>query len=438
MLDLGAAARDAGGVARLKVAGEVRSAAIWKTPRSFLVFILSVETLCVTWLVVANLLVPAGFGDVGRFALLLGINIAYAEGNARIERLSRFLGSAGGRAVAGSASLWCVTAALVLPVGLAGAFTLALYAQLIVRALGSKSSQPYRIVFTAATEIAATMAACTLIAQFGARDTVVGGSPVSIVAVAAAIVIYTLVNQLLIGAGIYLAQRPLSLRSLFLDADGQMMEFASLGLGVLVAVAIVHAPYLSPFSLLVIVVLRRSALVRQLQEQATRDGKTGLLNAAAWRHEAERELVRAERLGGSMSVLMVDLDHFKRLNDSFGHQAGDVALKAVADTLKDALRGYDAVGRFGGEEFIALLIGADAEVSAVVAERLRARIEALALPSGTLTASVGVGVGLPTVNQLDELISVADKALYVAKRSGRNKVHISQAPVAIAHWPQPR
>jgi diguanylate cyclase (GGDEF)-like protein len=226
---------------------------------------------------------------------------------------------------------------------------------------------------------------------------------------------------------VYLVSQPVRLRQVLPSVEDETMEAATLALAVLFAVALVHAPLLSPLSLLLVVVLRRSALVRELQVQATRDAKTGLLNAGGWRQEADRELVRAERVNGTMSVLMVDLDHFKDLNDSYGHPAGDAALKAVADCLTDALRGYDAVGRYGGEEFIALL-DADERVSQAVANRLCARIRTLQLAhGGTITASIGVGVGTAGTHTLDELISIADKALYIAKGSGRDQVHTTRA-----------
>jgi diguanylate cyclase (GGDEF)-like protein len=183
-------------------------------------------------------------------------------------------------------------------------------------------------------------------------------------------------------------------------------------------------------AILVIVVLRRSALVHELQVQATRDAKTGLLNAGAWRAEADRELVRAERIDAPLTVLMIDLDHFKDLNDAHGHQAGDVALKAVADCITEALRGYDAVGRFGGEEFIALLADADATQAESVAKRLCERIRGLRLAhGGAVTASIGVGVGRSGLHGLDDLITVADQALYAAKNTGRDRVHTMHAVI---------
>jgi diguanylate cyclase (GGDEF)-like protein len=217
-----------------------------------------------------------------------------------------------------------------------------------------------------------------------------------------------------------------------------MIEIATLALAVLFAITLVNTPFLSPLVLVLIAVMRRSALVHELQIQATRDAKTGLLNAGAWQQEAERQLLRSERLAGHMSVLMVDLDHFKQLNDTYGHPCGDAALNAVAACLTDALRGYDAVGRYGGEEFIALLNEADRTVSQNVAERLCARIRSLELAEGAkVTASIGVGVGLAGTHTLDDLIAVADKALYVAKGSGRDQVYVMSA-IAPDHHDAPQ
>src|SRR6185437_11453284 len=124
------------------------------------------------------------------------------------------------------------------------------------------------------------------------------------------------------------------------------------------------------------------------------------------------------------AVLLIDLDHFKRVNDTHGHLAGDVVLKAVADILVRELRGYDAVGRYGGEEFIALLPGVDCQAALAIAERLRLRI-CTADPSELLavTASVGVATGLPGGElTLDDIIDAADIALYQAKTGGRDQV----------------
>jgi diguanylate cyclase (GGDEF)-like protein len=410
----------------------VRSSALWKTPRSPRAFIVSAELLCVTWLILAILGTRADSADLGRFLLLFGLSALYAEGGDRIERLRRYTGYVENSAIVEGSSQWCLAAALVLPPGLAGALVALIYVHYLLRAKRHQANRPYRVIYSGTTAVLATMLSATVLAAvnsaLGQSAGSLGVTFASAVAVLAAFTTYAVVQETLMVAVLWLIRRPVPLRAVVGGPTERAMELATLALGVLLAVTVLHAPYLSPIVMLVVVVLRRSALVHELQQQATRDAKTGLLNAGAWRQEAERELIRAERIDTPISVLMVDLDHFKALNDAYGHQAGDGALKAVADCISDALRGYDAVGRFGGEEFAALLGDADAARAEKVAARLCERIRDLRTPhGGTVTASVGVGVGRSGHHSLDDLISVADQALYVAKNAGRDRVHTMHA-----------
>jgi len=176
--------------------------------------------------------------------------------------------------------------------------------------------------------------------------------------------------------------------------------------------------------------VQHRALLTQLVQAATVDAKTELLNAAAWRQLAHRELERAARQGTATAVLVIDMDHFKRLNDTYGHLAGDEALKAVGAALSDELRGYDAVGRFGGEEFVALLPAVDATAALGVADRVRCRIERLNVTVNqhaggvtyiAVTATIGVASAWGAAD-LDDLLRDADAALYEAKDAGRNAV----------------
>jgi len=171
----------------------------------------------------------------------------------------------------------------------------------------------------------------------------------------------------------------------------------------------------------------RQALERE-QLLATHDGLTGLLNRRAICECATTELSRAERDDQPVSLVMVDVDHFKAINDAYGHLIGDQALCLVASVLAKGVRSYDWVGRWGGEEFLLVLPGADLNEAGSIAERLRQALATagLDLPDGTqlyTQASFGVAM-FCSGNRLtfDTLIQQADEALYRAKNSGRNRV----------------
>ncbi|WP_261562243.1 sensor domain-containing diguanylate cyclase [Frankia tisae] len=190
----------------------------------------------------------------------------------------------------------------------------------------------------------------------------------------------------------------------------------------------------SPFLMLAVtppvLLLQRSLLHADLLHAARSDAKTRLANAAYWRQVAEREINRAARAGRPLSVLLVDIDHFKRVNDRFGHLIGDVILLAVADTLRAAARPRDLVGRFGGEEFVILLTEVGREHAADIAERIRRQVAATRCrldgrPPLSVTVSVGVATHHGTAGDLSALIARADTALYRAKADGRNRVHLA-------------
>ena len=168
------------------------------------------------------------------------------------------------------------------------------------------------------------------------------------------------------------------------------------------------------------------AAQEELRVQATRDGLTGLYNRTAVLQRLDEELARARRNGGDLSVLLLDVDHFKSVNDRHGHQAGDEVLRQLAATLSGTLRTYDSLGRYGGEELIAVLPGCGTAAAAAVAERMRAA--ASAAPVGTRAGPVGVTVSIGAASlgagPLDAvtLVAHADAALYRAKQSGRNRV----------------
>ncbi|MEL6181999.1 MAG: diguanylate cyclase [Myxococcota bacterium] len=167
-----------------------------------------------------------------------------------------------------------------------------------------------------------------------------------------------------------------------------------------------------------------------LRRQATTDALTGLDNRASVLKHLEREIRLARRQGTSLGVMMVDLDHFKSINDTYGHLTGDTVLRTAAHTLRECVRDYEGVGRYGGEEFIVVLTDVNEEGAQIVAERIRHQIAELRidLESNILmvTASIGLVVsplGAPVNGE--SLIHAADQALYVAKHRGRNQVQVA-------------
>jgi len=174
----------------------------------------------------------------------------------------------------------------------------------------------------------------------------------------------------------------------------------------------------------------REALARE-EALATRDSLTGLPNRRALYDRARAELNHAARTRTSVGLIMVDLDHFKRINDQFGHAAGDEALRRVAEVLQRNRRDYDFTGRWGGEEFLTILPGASLAQAGLVAERIRSAIQSIELKVGgldtvELRASFGVAAARPAAFPigLDELLGSADDAMYRAKREGRNRVRL--------------
>jgi diguanylate cyclase (GGDEF)-like protein len=167
-----------------------------------------------------------------------------------------------------------------------------------------------------------------------------------------------------------------------------------------------------------------------LRELAMHDGLTDLWNRAAILESLDAELDRARRQGASLGLVMFDLDHFKAINDTYGHLAGDEVLRAAAKAIRDTLRPYDSVGRYGGEEFLLILPGCDERNAVCHAERLRLVLSELHVPATRdeirVTASFGVAVAGPGAEaDASGLIQAADSALYRAKRAGRNRVELA-------------
>lgn len=164
----------------------------------------------------------------------------------------------------------------------------------------------------------------------------------------------------------------------------------------------------------------------QLRIQATHDSLTGLFNRRAIQEALDREATRCRREKKPVGVIMADVDHFKLINDTYGHQAGDAVLQEIARRMSASLRAYDSVGRYGGEEFLVVVPGSDLAAAAELAERLRQGIAAQPVSTDSamisVTVSLGVAVSADQPGGLDDLLRRADEALYAAKDRGRNRV----------------
>lgn len=172
----------------------------------------------------------------------------------------------------------------------------------------------------------------------------------------------------------------------------------------------------------------------KLESQSIRDGLTGLFNRTFMEVALEREMSRASRQGKQVAVMMVDIDHFKQFNDSFGHEAGDVVLREVAESMRLGVRGEDIVCRYGGEEFIVIMPEITTGAAMERAELLRRIVSDLALryhgqPLRQVTISVGLAMFPENSNDADELLRSADHAMYAAKHRGRNRVVMADATI---------
>ena len=219
------------------------------------------------------------------------------------------------------------------------------------------------------------------------------------------------------------------LRSLVLGREAVCNQVTELCLAVLIAFAAAHSALALVVALPLVIVLQRSLRHASLAAAARTDAKTGLLNAGAWQREAAVEVTRAARAQTPLAVAIADIDHFKAVNDTHGHLAGDAVLAAVSAAMRDLLRDCDLCGRFGGEEFALLLPRTTAAQALEITERIRQGISQLAIPrDGTaairVTISIGVAVPSQARRTLDDLLAAADHALYQAKRSGRDRVVI--------------
>ncbi len=278
--------------------------------------------------------------------------------------------------------------------------------------------------------LAATLGGLTrvlVLAQFGAIAPA-GQLTVDLIAIVAAIGVFTLANHAHVAGVLWFSERTPFLKSGLFAPSSLLVDATLLGVGALAAIVAVVNPFAVVLAIAPLYLIHSAMRIPRLEKQALTDAKTGLFHSREFTTRAEQEFERAQRLNRPLALVMIDLDFLRDINNTHGHLAGDVAIRAVADVLKQRARQDDVVARFGGEEFAFLMVEEARSAAFDRAEHLRADIEA-ALPmldNGTvlrITASLGLAERDTTDINLAALISRADAAMYLAKNTGRNRVH---------------
>lgn len=179
------------------------------------------------------------------------------------------------------------------------------------------------------------------------------------------------------------------------------------------------------------VAVKQADMFAQMQLQALTDPLTGCYNRRSFEMQLEQNMQLATRMRQPMSLIMIDIDNFKHINDRTGHSTGDVALQIVADTLRNELRAVDTAARFGGDEFAIILPQANIRGALVVAERLQKRLINTQIPGyGLITASFGVASFPQHASSRDLLVLAVDRALYESKHAGRNRISLAATETA--------
>lgn len=365
-------------------------------------------------------------------AVLAALCLAFQQISNHVERMRVRVADA---AHVDMTSVWTFAGVILLPLPLA--VLLGVSVPLALSRSKSRAGRPvYRQVFNGAV-IALSCAAASVVSTYKLEflNTRFHGFGV-LVSVALAVLVYTGVNTLFVACAIYLATGELQLGTILGSWEENSLELATLCLGGLAALAMLEQPWLVLLVVPPMFMIQRAALIKNLEVAATTDAKTNLLNAGAWQQIALRELNRAQRENQQTVTFVIDMDNFKSTNDTYGHLMGDHVLKAVADCLREELRDYDALGRFGGEEFVALLADVDPVRAAAIADRILNRVRRLQVPNREagkpavvgLSASIGISCYPRDGIALDDLLHAADSAVYRAKQEGRDRLAFAGQP----------
>jgi len=410
---------------------DARKWAWWQTPWPLRLYVGLIPLVALVLGISAATQTTWYASDLAKFVLLLGCGMVSVAATPRTAYVANGM-------TRDFLTVWVLPVAVLLPPVYAMAAPIPLQILTLVRVY---RGVVYRRVFTVGAMAISYGAASVLFhafpASFAGPSIGTGVHALTwTVAVAVAEQVGRRGHQVLILGGIKLTDPTVRFVDLEFNREALVGDFAEFDLGVLITIVVAVNAVLAIFAVPTVLLVRRFMMHAQLLAQSRVDTKTGLLNASTWEQEAEVEIARAVRTNTPLALALVDIDHFKAVNDTYGHLVGDKTLRAVTDALQSQLRSYDLAGRFGGEEFAILLPHARGDDALHVAERLRAHIAGMSIPIGDdpergpavrVTISVGVASLDGTSRELTDMLAAADAALYYAKETGRNKTHVIPA-----------
>jgi diguanylate cyclase (GGDEF)-like protein len=402
----------------------VRSWTVWRLPRSVRLLVLGTVASYVGLITTGFAVRPPSWhslgtaiGFAGAAVLSIEVSMRLAWPRTRKDRLTRdFLG------------VWLLPVALLLPPTYVAVAILVPCTYIQLRAW---RGDPIKVAYSiAALGLSYASASAVAGAVLSGRP-LTGPSQLALdVRTATGFVLagaaWWLVNHLLVALVVLLTGGRESLSSFVRDREGFVVDVVDVSVGMVAALLWAANP-LSILLLVPPVLLMQHQLFSGLRQAVRTDLLTDVANPQFWRDVAGREVERAWASNANLAVLMIDIDHFKGVNDRYGHLAGDEVLAAVARTVSKALRPGDLVGRLGGEEFGATLTGLNLLDAEGAAERLRTQVAEIRVRSDrgewiSVTVSVGVAELSVTGGNLHDLLDAADTALYAAKTAGRNRV----------------
>jgi diguanylate cyclase (GGDEF)-like protein len=410
---------------------------LWTKPRPMVAFLIGWEIIAVAALVYGIIAAGPTTGiDWVRLAALAACSTAQIQLTRRQEERRRNRLSAVHIDLSG---IWIFPAALVLPLYL----TLVLLTVVRLQRWVNSRRAPHKFLFTTLTWAVSALVAQRLfevlaVDQLGRLDE---ANPVRLFGVLMlAGLAYAGVQVIAIGTLLALGGTSTpTLRNVLGSKSDNLLDLSTISLGTVGAILLVNLLPAIVILVLVSVVGNRLAEINQLQSEARTDPKTGVFNVRGWTEAAQRSMGRASKSEEGLAVLMIDLDHFKWINDTFGHPAGDDVLRTVAQLLDEVTRPGDVIGRFGGEEFVVLLPEIDNGAAGTTAERIRSAVAELEIDTtdkrggrttvAGRTTSIGVAVYPHHGDSIDTLLQAADAAVYEAKESGRNRVRIATSAV---------